>query len=150
MSELLKNIIRFVLVTLVQVFILFKMPPLHRFIPPISIFSLSSGCPFGPSRAALTLSGLLFCASAWIILPKTSRSPCRGLHPHRFMPSLLSSDCLSRRKALTRTISRHRYVSMGWAPMRLYVIVLDSFTSYFHLVLLEWMLWVPLCTSLVK
>ena len=34
MSELLKNIIRFVLFIFVQVFILFKMPPLHRFITP--------------------------------------------------------------------------------------------------------------------
>jgi hypothetical protein len=34
MSELLKNIIRFILFILVQVFILFKMPPLHRFVVP--------------------------------------------------------------------------------------------------------------------
>jgi hypothetical protein len=32
MSELLKNSIRFVLFIFVQVFILFKMPPLHRFV----------------------------------------------------------------------------------------------------------------------
>ncbi len=40
MSELLKNIIRFVLFIFVQVFILFKMPPLHRFHHTIFVLSV--------------------------------------------------------------------------------------------------------------
>ena len=55
MSELLKNTIRFILFILVQVFILFKMPPLHRFITPYLYFLFILWLPFNPSRTSPSL-----------------------------------------------------------------------------------------------
>ncbi len=52
MSELLKNIFRFILFIFVQVFILFKMPPLHRFITPYLYYLYILWLPFSMSRAA--------------------------------------------------------------------------------------------------
>ena len=60
MSELLKNTIRFILFILVQVFILFKMPPLHRFITPYLYYLYILWLPFSLSRAGLTLLGVVF------------------------------------------------------------------------------------------
>jgi rod shape-determining protein MreD len=60
MSELLKNIIRFALFIFVQVFILFKMPPLHRFITPYLYYLYILWLPISMSRAALMGLAFLF------------------------------------------------------------------------------------------
>ena len=60
MSELLKNIIRFVLFIFVQVFILFKIPPLHRFIVPYLYYLYILWLPFSMSRAGLMSLAFLF------------------------------------------------------------------------------------------
>ena len=60
MSELLKNIIRFILFILVQVFILFKMPPLHRFVVPYLYYLFILWLPFSLSRMSLTFIGFIF------------------------------------------------------------------------------------------
>ena len=57
MSELLKNIFRFVLFIFVQVFILFKMPPLHRFITPYLYYLYILWLPFSMSRAFINGGG---------------------------------------------------------------------------------------------
>ena len=46
MSELLKNIIRFIIFILFQVFILNKIPPLHQFITPYLYFLFILWLPF--------------------------------------------------------------------------------------------------------
>ena len=60
MSDLLKNIIRFALFILVQVFVLAKVPPLHRFIVPYLYFLFILWLPYNTPRAGLTLLGFLF------------------------------------------------------------------------------------------
>jgi rod shape-determining protein MreD len=60
MSELLKNIFRFILFIFVQVFILFKMPPLHRFITPYLYYLYILWLPFSMSRAGLMCLAFLF------------------------------------------------------------------------------------------
>ena len=60
MSELLKNVFRFVLFILVQVFILYKMPPLHRFITPYLYYLYILWLPFSMSRASLMAVAFLF------------------------------------------------------------------------------------------
>lgn len=60
MSDLLKNIIRFVLFILLQVFVLAKVPPLHRFIVPYLYFLFILWLPYNTPRAGLNLLGFLF------------------------------------------------------------------------------------------
>lgn len=136
MSELLKNSIRFVLFILVQVFILFKMPPLHRFITPYLYFLFILWLPFNLPRSSLTLIGFFFGLS----LDYFSRTP--GLHAaactliayvRPFIISLLISQEGADKNYISPSIT-----SMGWAPYAVYVLVL-TLLHHTWLVFLEWM-----------
>src|SRR5215471_18241315 len=74
MSILLKNTIRFILFILVQVFILFKIPPLHRFITPYLYYLFILWLPFNISRSALMLVSFVY----GLTLDYFTRTP--GLH----------------------------------------------------------------------
>jgi len=136
MSELLKNTIRFILFILVQVFILFNMPPLHRFITPYLYYLFILWLPFSLPRAGLTLVGFIFGLS----LDYFSKTP--GLHAaactliayvRPFVIGLLISQEGADKNYISPSI-----VSMGWAPYATYVLVL-TLLHHMWLVLLEWM-----------
>ncbi|MDR3717031.1 MAG: rod shape-determining protein MreD [Puia sp.] len=136
MSELLKNIIRYVFFILVQVFVLFKIPPLHRFITPYLYFLFILWLPFNISRTLLCLVGFLFGLS----LDYFSRTP--GLHAaactliayvRPFIINVLISQEGSDKNYISPSIT-----SMGWAPYATYVLVL-TFLHNAYLVFLEWM-----------
>jgi len=136
MSELLKNTIRFILFILVQVFILFNMPPLHRFITPYLYYLYILWLPFSLSRTGLTLVGFIFGLS----LDYFSKTP--GLHAaactliayvRPFVIGLLISQEGADKNYIAPSI-----VSMGWAPYATYVLVL-TLLHHMWLVLLEWM-----------
>ena len=78
MSELLKNIIRFILFILVQVFILFKMPPLHRFVTPYLYYLFILWLPFSLSRMSLTFIGFVFglCLDYFVKTPGLHAAAC--------------------------------------------------------------------------
>lgn len=136
MSELLKNTVRFILFILVQVFILFKMPPLHRFIVPYLYYLYILWLPFSLSRVSLTFVGFVFGLS----LDYFTKTP--GLHAaactliayvRPFVIGLLISQEGADKNYIAPSI-----VSMGWAPYATYVIVL-TVLHHAYLVLLEWM-----------
>jgi hypothetical protein len=56
MSALLRNIIRFVLFILVQVYIFNKVPPVHQFVKPYIYFLFILWLPFNMGRAGKCLS----------------------------------------------------------------------------------------------
>ncbi len=60
MSSLLKNIIRFVLFILVQVFFLFQVKPLHQFIVSYLYFLYILWLPFNTPRITFTFIGFIF------------------------------------------------------------------------------------------
>jgi hypothetical protein len=60
MSNLLKNIIRFVLFILFQWYILDQIPPLHRFIVPYLYFLYILWLPFNMNRFWLLIIAFLF------------------------------------------------------------------------------------------
>ncbi len=99
MSELLKNTIRFVLFILVQVFILFKMPPLHRFVAPYLYYLFILWLPFNLSRTSLTFIGFFF-GLCLDYFTKTPRPPRRSLYTHRIRPPLChrTADLPGRRR----------------------------------------------------
>ena len=59
MSNLVKNILRFILFILVQVFVLNQVPPLHHFINPYIYFLFILWLPFKTGRKTLMLLALL-------------------------------------------------------------------------------------------
>ena len=68
MSTLVKNIVRFVLFILVQVFVLHQVPPLHKFITPYLYFLFIIWLPFSMGRSALMLVAFIFGLSSTVFL----------------------------------------------------------------------------------
>jgi hypothetical protein len=136
MSNLLKNIIRFVLFILFQWYILDQIPPLHRFIVPYLYFLYILWLPFNMNRFWLLIVAFLFGLSLDFFTGTYGlhAAPCVLIAYIRpFLLTLL----------IPKDTAEQSYVepgrkSMGWAPYALYVGIL-SFVHHFYLVLIEWL-----------
>ena len=136
MSELLKNIIRFILFILVQVFILSRMPPLHRFVTPYLYYLYILWLPFGLSRMSITFIGFVFGLTLDYFLktPGLHAAACTLIaYVRPFVIGMLISQ-----EGADKNYIAPSFVSMGWAPYGTYVLVL-TVLHHSYLVLLEWM-----------
>ncbi|MBS1669622.1 MAG: rod shape-determining protein MreD [Bacteroidetes bacterium] len=136
MSELLKNIIRFILFLGVQVFVLFKVPPLSRFVVPYLYFLYILWLPFSLPRAWLTFIGFIYGLSLdyFTNTPGLHAAACTLIAYIRpFIVNLLISQEGSDKNYVAPSIT-----SMGWAPYATYVLVLTLLHHTF-MVFLEWM-----------
>jgi hypothetical protein len=136
MSDLLKNTVRFVLFILVQVYVLFQIHPLHRFIVPYIYFLYILWLPFSMNRMSLMLVSFLFGLS----LDYFTQTP--GLHAasctliaylRTFVVNILIPQ-----EGAEQNYKSPSPVSMGWAPYMIYVLVL-TLVHNSYLVLLEWL-----------
>lgn len=136
MSDLLKNIIRFVLFILIQVFVLFQVPPLHQYIVPYLYFLYILWLPFNISRAALTGIAFLF----GLALDYFTKTP--GLHAaactfiayvRPFLISILIAN-----EGDDQNYKAPSVKSMGFAPYAIYVALL-TLIHHIVLVFLEWL-----------
>lgn len=136
MSNLLKNIIRFVLFILFQVFILNQVPPLHQFIVPYLYFLFILWLPFNMNRVWLLVVSFLFGLSLdyFTGTPGLHAAPCVLIAFIR--PFIL--NLLMPQEATEFNYVEPSRKSMGWAPYALYVGLL-SFAHHFYLVLIEWL-----------
>jgi hypothetical protein len=139
MSSLLKNIIRFVLFIVVQVYILDRIPPLHQFIVPYIYFLFILWLPFNINRFWLLIISFLFGLTLDYF---TGPAATPGLHA---APCVLIAYIRPYLLGLLipKDTAEQSYVepsrkSMGWAPYALYVGIL-SFAHHFYLVLIEWL-----------
>ncbi len=136
MSTLLKNIIRFLLFILVQVYILNQIPPLHQFIVPYIYFLYILWLPFNLGRFPLLIIAFLFGLSLDYF------TGTMGLHAAAcsliayIRPFLLS--LLIPKESTEQSYVEPSLSSMGWAPYSLYISLL-TFIHHFYLVLLEWL-----------
>ena len=136
MSDLVKNIFRLVIFILVQVYVLDRIPHLHRFIVPYLYFLFILWLPFSVSRLGLLFIGFI----TGLILDYFANTP--GLHAaacvliayaRPFIISLLipkDTSEINYREPSPR--------GMGWAPYSLYVFVL-TLLHHTYLTLLEWL-----------
>lgn len=136
MSSLVRNIFRFILFILLQVFVLDKIPPLHQFIVPYLYFLYILWLPFTLSRPAL-----LFIAAAFgLTLDFFVKTP--GLHMAACIliayirPFVIS--LLMPREATEIGYLEPSIKSMAPVPYSMYVLILTIF-HHFYLVLLEWL-----------
>ena len=136
MSDLVRNIIRLLLFVLVQVYVLNKIPHLHRYIVPYLYFLFVLWLPFSLSRIGLMITGF----GAGLMLDYFTNTP--GLHAaacaliayvRPFLISILipkdSSD-FNFREPSPR--------AMGWAPYAVFVLVL-TFLHHSYMLLLEYL-----------
>lgn len=136
MSDLVKNIIRFALFILFQVFILNEVPPLHQFIIPYIYFLYILWLPFNTNRFVLLLISFAFGITLDYFTGSAGlhAAPCvliAYLRP--FLLNLLIPQDTTEHSYLEPSIK-----SMGWAPYSLYVALL-TFIHHFLLVLIEWL-----------
>ena len=136
MSSLLKNIIRFALFILVQVFVLHKMPTLHRFITPYLYFLYILWLPFRMSRFSLMGVSFLFGLTLDYFLhtPGLHAAPCVLIaYVRPFLINILISQ-----EGADQNYASPSIISMGWAPYAVYAVVLTLLHNG-YLVFLEWM-----------
>jgi len=147
MSELTKNIVRFAVFILVQVYVLFKVPHLHRFITPYIYYLFILWLPFSISRVWLLVIGFL----TGLSLDYFTQTP--GLHAaaciliayiRPFIINILlpkDSTEFNYREPSPRTL--------GWTPYGIYVLVLTLF-HHGYMLFLEWLSFGTLFTFLLK
>lgn len=136
MSDTLKNIVRFALFIGVQVFLLDKLPPLHRFVSPYLYFLFLLWLPFRIPRMALTLIGFGF----GFVLDGFTNTP--GLHAAcctlvaYLRPFLI--NVLMPKDTAEIGHSEPSARSMGLFPYSVYTAIL-TFLHHLLLVFLEWL-----------
>jgi rod shape-determining protein MreD len=136
MSDVLKNIVRFALFIALQVFVLFRVQPLHQFIVPYLYFLYILWLPFNTPRLTLTFTGFIF----GLVLDYFTKSP--GLHAAAcsliaYLRPFLISILISQEGA-DQNYRSPSVTSMGLAPYATYVVIL-TLVHHTYLVFLEWM-----------
>lgn len=136
MSELLKNIIRFLFFLLVQVYILNKIPHLHRFITPYIYYLFILWLPFSVSRVGLLFIGFL----TGLVLDYFMMTP--GLHAAASVliayirPFVI--HLLAPKDASEFTYREPSPKAMGWTPYMVYIFIL-TVLHHGYMVFLEWL-----------
>jgi hypothetical protein len=136
MSQLVRNIIRFIMFILVQVYVLNQIPPLHQFITPYLYFLFILWLPFSISRFALLVVAFFFGLTLDYFMgtPGLHAAPCvliAYLRP--FLINLLISQ-----EGQELNYAEPSIKSLGFAPYALYVLIF-TFIHHFYLVLIEWL-----------
>jgi hypothetical protein len=136
MSQLVKNILRFILFILIQVYVLDQIPPLHQFVVPYLYFLFVLWLPFSISRFGLLIAA--FCLGITLDYftgtPGLHAAPCvliAYLRP--FLINLLISQ-----EGQELNYAEPSIKSLGWAPYFLYIVIF-TFIHHFYLVLIEWL-----------
>ncbi|MEP6748739.1 MAG: rod shape-determining protein MreD [Bacteroidota bacterium] len=136
MSTLVKNIIRFALFILVQVFVLHQVPPLHKFVTPYLYFLFIIWLPFNTARSLLMLIAFIF----GLTLDYFLKTP--GLHAAACVlvayirPFLI--NMLIRQEGDEQNYASPSITSMGWAPYFMMVFILTLLHNG-YVVFLEWL-----------
>lgn len=136
MSDLVKNIFRLAVFILVQVYVLNKIPHLHRFVIPYLYFLFILWLPFSMSRLSLLLTGFV----TGMILDYFTMTP--GLHAAACVliayarPFII--NVLTPKDTTEFNYREPSPRAMGWAPYSVYVIVL-TLLHHIYMTLLEWL-----------
>lgn len=135
MSNLLKNIIRFILFILFQVFILDQIPTLHQFIVPYLYFLYILWLPFNMSKWSINLVAFVFglCLDFFTKTPGLHAAVCTLIAFVR--PTVIS--ILMPKETSEVTYIEPSISSMGFMPYAVYVLIL-TLLHHSYLVLLEW------------
>jgi rod shape-determining protein MreD len=136
MSVLLKNIIRFVLFILVQVYVLHQVPPLHKFIVPYLYFLYIIWLPFTLHRSVLMLIAFAFglCLDYFLGTPGLHAAACVLIaYVRPFLVNVLISQ-----EGADKNYASPSAKSMGWAPYATLVAIL-TVLHHGYIVFLEWM-----------
>ena len=136
MSDLVKNIFRVFIFIVVQVYVLDKLPPLHRFVIPVLYYLFILWLPFSLTRLSL----LLIAFVTGLTLDYFTQTP--GLHAAACVliayvrPFIIS--ILIPKDTAEFNYREPSPRAMGWAPYSVYVFIL-TVLHHTYLTLLEWL-----------
>jgi hypothetical protein len=136
LSDLVKNIFRLFIFIVVQVYVLDKLPPLHRFVIPILYFLFILWLPFTLNRLSLLLIGFV----TGLTLDYFKQTP--GLHAAACVliayvrPFIIT--ILIPKDTAEFNYREPSPGAMGWAPYSVYVFIL-TLLHHTYLTLLEWL-----------
>ncbi|MEN9549591.1 MAG: hypothetical protein RIR12_2182 [Bacteroidota bacterium] len=133
MSDLVRNILRFIVFIFVQVYVLNKIPPLHQYIVPYIYFLLIIWLPFSISRMGLLFIGFF----TGLTLDYFANTP--GLHAAAstliaFIRPLLIT-VLTPKDSSELSYREPSAKAMQWAPYAVYVVVLTLLHNTYMLLL---------------
>jgi hypothetical protein len=146
-SDLVKNIFRLAIFILVQVYVLNKIPFLHRFIVPYLYFLFILWVPFTISRLGLLLVGFV----TGLTLDYFTQTP--GLHAAACVliayarPFII--NLLTPKDTAEFNYREPSPRAMGWAPYTLYAFVL-TLMHHGYMTLLEWLQFGSFLDFLIK
>jgi hypothetical protein len=146
-NDFLKNIIRFVLFIFVQVYVLDKIPHLHKFITPYIYYLFILWLPFSISRQWLLITGFF----TGLTLDYFSMTP--GLHAAActlvayVRPFII--NILTPRDSSEFNYKEPSPLAMQWTPYAVYVFIL-TLLHHGYLVLLEWLSFGSFLDFLIK
>jgi hypothetical protein len=136
LSDLVKNIFRLFIFIVVQVYVLDKLPPLHRFVIPVLYYLFILWLPFSLNRLSL----LLIAFVTGLMLDYFTQTP--GLHAAACVliayvrPFIIS--ILIPKDTAEFNYREPSPRAMGWAPYSVYVLIL-TVLHHTYLTLLEWL-----------
>lgn len=147
MSDLVKNIFRLAVFILVQVFILNKIPNLHRLIVPYLYYLFILWLPFTTPRLALLAIGFVtgLALDYFKMTPGLHTAACvliayvRPFIIHLLMPKEVTEF----------TFREPSPKAMGWGPYAVYALILTAI-HHIYLILLEWLDFGTFISFLIK
>jgi hypothetical protein len=147
LSDLVKNIFRLAIFIVVQVYVLDKLPPLHRFVIPILYVLFVLWLPFTLNRLTLLLIGFV----TGLTLDYFKQTP--GLHAAActliayVRPFII--NILIPKDTAEFNYREPSPRAMGWAPYSVYVFIL-TVLHHTYLTLLEWLQFGTLLDFIIK
>ncbi len=135
MNLIVKNTFRFLLMLLVQVFILNKVPPLHQFIVPYFYFAFLLWLPFKITRMALLFTGFLVGVFVDLFYKTPGLHAAASVMISYFRPYLI--DLLMPKEATEWGNEEPSSKTMGPVPYMTYLVMLTLLHNS-YLILLEW------------
>lgn len=147
MSNFLKNIIRFALFILIQVYVLNKIPHLHRFITPYLYYLFILWLPFSISRMGLMITGFVTgLALDYFMMPPGLHAAACVLIAY-LRPFVI--NVLTPKESSEFNYREPSPKAMGWTPYLVYIFILTLF-HHGYMVLLEWLSFGSFLSFLVK
>jgi hypothetical protein len=146
-SDLVRNIIRFVLFILLQVYLLNKIPFLHQFIVPYLYYLFILWLPFNISRMGLLVVGFItgLTLDFFMTTPGLHAAACVLIAYLR--PFII--NVLAPKDATGFSYREPSPKAMGWTPYLIYIFVLTLF-HHGYMVLLEWLSFGSILNFVIK
>jgi hypothetical protein len=147
LSDLLRNILRFALFIFVQVYILFRIEPLHQFITPYLYFLFILWLPFSVSRFWQLVIGFIFGLSLDYFMQRPGLHAAACVLIAYVRPFII--NILSPKDESEFNYREPSPRALGWTPYAVYVFIL-TLLHHGYLFFLEWLSFGSFLIFLVK